>query len=68
MMTTRLKIKLFKYVYIPKLSEKYQKISGKYTIKSVIKTNNTLKSILTKDKPSNYTQNLKKCIYKCLFI
>ena len=49
--------------YIPGLSDKLKRIANKYNIRTTFKTDNTLRSILTKTKPHNEDQNSKNCVY-----
>lgn len=50
--------------YIRGFSEKLRRIGHKYNIRTVFKTQHTLRSILTHTKPINTIQNTKNVIYK----
>ena len=51
--------------YIPNVSEKVRRIAREYNIRTAFKTNNTLRSHLTKTKPQCDPKETKNCIY-CL--
>ncbi|KAJ8912526.1 hypothetical protein NQ315_014470 [Exocentrus adspersus] len=50
--------------YIPRISERLKRLGNEFNIRTIFKTNNTLRSILTHTKPKNKDQNEKNCIYK----
>ena len=47
----------------PGISEKLRRIGNKYGIRTAFKSCTTLRSILTKTRPPNQTQESKNCIY-----
>ena len=49
--------------YTKGLSEKIQRICQKYNIRTIFKSNNTLRGQLCRVKPPNSTGNTKNCIY-----
>lgn len=49
--------------YIPGMSDKIKRIGNKFNVRTIFKTENTLRSMLTKTKPLNEEQNSKNCIY-----
>jgi hypothetical protein len=49
--------------YVPSTSEKIRRIARQYNIRTAFKTNNTLRSHLTKTKPKRDYQETKNCIY-----
>ena len=49
--------------YVPSTSEKIRRIARQYNIRTAFKTNNTLRSHLTKTKPKRDYQETKDCIY-----
>ena len=49
--------------YIPGISEKIKRVGDKFQVKTVFKTENTMRSILTQTKPKNEEQSSKNCIY-----
>ena len=51
--------------YVPNISEKIRRITRQYNIRTAFKTNNTLRSHLTKTKPQCDPKEKKNCIY-CL--
>jgi predicted GIY-YIG superfamily endonuclease len=50
--------------YVKGLSERIKKIGNQSNIRTSFKSNNTLRSILTKTKPKNEEQSSKNCIYQ----
>jgi predicted GIY-YIG superfamily endonuclease len=50
--------------YIPGMSDKIKRLGKRFNIRTVYKTENTLRSILTKTKPNNINENTKNVIYK----
>ena len=50
--------------YIQGFSDKIKRISQKFNIRTIFKTNNTLRSLLTKTKPLNENEVNKNVIYK----
>ena len=49
--------------YIAGMSDKIKRIGNKFNVRTVFKTKDTLRSILTRTKPLNEEQNSKNCIY-----
>ena len=49
--------------YAPGISEKLRRIGNKYCIRTAFRSSTTLRSILTKTRPPNQTQESKNCIY-----
>jgi predicted GIY-YIG superfamily endonuclease len=50
--------------YIPGMSDKLKRIGKRFNIRTIYKTENTLRSLLTKTKPNNINENTKNVIYK----
>lgn len=50
--------------YIPNISNKIRRLGKNFNIRTIFKTNNTVRSFLTNVKPFNNEQNTKNVVYK----
>lgn len=50
--------------YIPGFSEKIKRVAKHFNIRTIFKTENSLRSLLTRTKPENEIQKTKNCVQK----